>query len=129
MAKISISGNALVITSDMTLEAIKTYRPAALKLMGGENNKETLFVICTADGGEGSINANGAVFTGATHDDAKKACITMNLGSVAGNVKEYVADKYGEAFSRLTQLEAGLGAVLTSVNEQKAATMAAITVI
>ena len=48
MAKISIVGNAAVFTSEMTLEGltiIQKYRPGALKLMGGENNKETLFTI------------------------------------------------------------------------------------
>lgn len=130
-AKFTIAGNALVITSSMSmgnLETIKKYRPKALKLMGGENNKEELFCIDVVSGGNGSISAFGACFGSATHDAEKKACITVDLGNVTGDIKDYVADKYGQAVIYLNQLEATLPAVLTEITEQKAGIIANITV-
>lgn len=133
MAKISIVGNAAVFTSEMTLEGLSTiqkYRPGALKLMGGENNKETLFTVMVGDqAGSGSINENGAYFTDATHDEAKKACITMCLNGVKGDIKEYIADKWGKALTYLNTLEAKLPTVLAEVKEEKAAVLAAISVV
>lgn len=131
MAKFTIAGNALVITSNLKLselETVKKYRPKALKLMGGENNKEELFVVDVGTSGNGGLNNVGAVFCSATHDDAKKACITINLSGVQGDVKEYVADQYGEAVTYLTQLEDTLPDVLTAIAEQKRGIMANITV-
>lgn len=131
MAKFTIAGNALVITSALKLEElaiIKKYRPKALKLMGGENNKEELFCIDVGTSGNGGISSYGACYCGATHDTEKKACITITLEGVQGDVKEYVADEYGEAVTYLNQLEAALPAVLTDIEKQKAGIMANITV-
>ena len=131
MAKVTIAGNAVVITSSMKLAelaTIKKYRPKALRLMGGENGKEELFAIDVASGCNGGLNSVGAVFAAATHDDAKKACITINLCEVQGDVKEFVADKYGEALIHLNALEAKLPDVLKEIAEQKTGIMANITV-
>lgn len=131
MAKFTIAGNALVITSNLKLselETVKKYRPKALKLMGGENNKEELFCIDVGSSGNGSISAYGAVYCSSTYDAEKKACITIPLDGVQGDVKEYVADKYGEAVTYLSMLEDTLPDVLTSIAEQKAGIMANITV-
>lgn len=129
MAKFTIAGNALVITSNLKLadlETIKKYRPKALKLMGGENDKEELFCIDVGTSGNGGISAYGACYCGATHDDEKKACITITLNGVQGDVKEYVADKFGEALIHLGALEAKLPDVLAEIAEQKAGIMANI---
>ena len=48
MAKIVIAGDAVIVTSTMKLEDIKTiakYRPKALTLMGGEDGKEPIFAV------------------------------------------------------------------------------------
>ena len=76
MAKFTIAGNALVITSNLKLselETVKKYRPKTLKLMGGENNKEELFFIDVGSSGNGSISAYGAVDCSSTYDSEKKA--------------------------------------------------------
>ena len=131
MAQVIIAGNAVVITSSMKLAdlaTIKKYRPKALRLMGGENGKEELFAIDVVSGGNGGLNGVGAVFGSATQDEAKKACITIELPAVQGDVKEYVADKFGEALIHLNTLEAKLPDVLTEIAEQKTGIMANITV-
>ena len=130
MAKMNIAGNALVVTSGMTLEQlnmVKKYRPGALKLMGGEKKDQEIFCIDTYTG-NGGISAYGACFGSVTHDDEKKACITIVLEGVKGDIKEYVADTYGEAYTHLCELEATLPGVIEEITTQKSAIMAAITV-
>ena len=132
MSKISIVGNVAVITSALQLETLKTikkYRPKALTLMGGENNKEPIFCIDVGSRGNGELNGNGAYFIEHTRDDQKLACITVSLNGVEGDVKEYLADRFGEAMMHLNTMEASLPAVLTEVKAQKDAVMAAISVI
>lgn len=53
MAKIVIAGDAVVVTSAMKLEDIKTiekYRPKELVLKGGEDGKEPIFGVGTTHG-------------------------------------------------------------------------------
>lgn len=131
MAKVTIVGNAVVITSSMKLAdlaTIKKYRPKALVLMGGENNKEELFGIDVGTSGNGGLTGFGACFCSATHDDAKLACITATLDGVQGDIKEYVADKFGQALIHLNTMEAKLPEVLTEITTQKDGIMANITV-
>lgn len=131
--KVTIAGNAVVFTSEMTLEGLETikkYRPKALTLMGGENNKEELFCVDVAKGGCGNIGEFGAIFADATHDEAKKACITICMNGVqAADIKGYIADKFGAAWKHMNTLEATLPTVLSEVLADRAAMMGEITAI
>ena len=130
MAKVTITGRAVVITSAMKLEDIKTiekYRPRELVLMGGEDGKEPIFGIGTTTGA-GSINAVGASFDAETHNDDKLACITLFLDGVTGDVKDWVADRLGAAIINLNKLEEKLPAVLEEIAAEKATVMSNITV-
>lgn len=130
MAKVTITGRAVVITSAMKLEDIKTiekYRPKELVLKGGEDGKEPIFGIGTTNGA-GNINAVGASFDAETHNDDKLACITLFLDGVTGDVKEWVADRLGAAIINLNKLEEKLPAVLEEIADEKAAVMSNITV-
>ena len=101
MAKIVIAGDAVVVTSAMKLEDIKTiekYRPKELVLKGGEDGKEPIFGVGTTHGA-GNINAVGASFGSETRDDDKLACITLFLDGVTGDVKDWVADRLGAAIT------------------------------
>ena len=132
MAKITIAGDAVVVTSAMKLEDLKTiakYRPDALYLKGGEDNKEKVFVISTNGRGAGEINKYGATFTSETHDDEKLATITMGIGDAcSADVKEYVAELIGSAIINLNKLEATLPDVLADIAAEKDAVMSNITV-
>lgn len=131
MAKITIAGDAVVITSSLSLEDIRKvekYRPEALYLKGGENNKEILYGIATTTDC-GNINEYGASFGRESHDADKKAVITMCIGDVAvENVKEYVADLIGRAVTNLTKIEATIPAVLAEIAEEKNQIMSNIAV-
>lgn len=130
MSKITIAGDAVVITSSLKLEDLKTiekYRPKALVLMGGEDGKEPVFAVGTAEG-TGNINEYGASFGRESHDGDKLATITMCLGTDVSDVREWVADKIGGSIISLNKLEEQLPAVLAEIAEEKARVMESITV-
>ncbi|MDR9824985.1 hypothetical protein RCJ22_05100, partial [Vibrio sp. FNV 38] len=102
-----IAGRALVIVSGVSLEDIKTvkkYRPEALLLHGGEDNKEILYAI-SAGKGVGSINNVGAEFGGMAHDGSGKATITIILPDDVKDAKEYVSDTYGRKLLLINKIE------------------------
>lgn len=132
MAKITIVGEAVVITSALKLEDIKTlskYRPQALVLKGGEDGKEPIFRIAATDKSKGSINKYGAEFGGETHDDKKLATITLVCGNTdGGDIREKVAEDIGTAILDLNKLEAALPAVLEEIKAEKTAVLENITI-
>lgn len=131
MAKITVAGDAVVVTSSMKLEDLKTiqkYRPEALVLRGGEDGKEELFRICVTDGA-GDVNKYGASFGRKAPDDSGLATITMCYDAPAGtNIKEAVADSIGYAVNKLNAIEGSLPTVLAQITAEKAAIMENITV-
>lgn len=130
MAKVTIAGDAVVVTSAVKLEDLRNlakYRPDALILKGGEDGKEPVFAISVVNG-SGSINQYGASFGAATRDEAKLATLTMVATGVDADIKEFVADKLGCALTNLNKLEATLPAVVQEIAAEKKAVMDAITV-
>lgn len=133
MARLSITGNAVVITSAVKLEDIRKvekYNKDALVLTE-EIDGEKVQVFRVATGAVGGINNNGATFSDETRDGDKFAQITLGdcAKDVAGDVKEWAADKFGKALTRLNQLEKTIPAVLEGIANEKAAAMANITVV
>ena len=131
MAKITIAGDSIVITSGKTLEAIKDlekYNPKALRLYekDEDGNKQEVFRV--ASGTSGIINGNGAVFASVTHDDQKLASITMAIPAGVEDAKAYVADKVGKAIIMLNKVEAQFDDAIKAVNEEKAEVLKNITV-
>lgn len=133
MASIKIVGDAVVITSTMKLEDIRTikkYRPDALTLRGGKDGKEPIFCIAVCNSGTGNINQYGAEFSRASHDDAKLATITkMVPHSDDTDIKEFVADTYGAYVLNLNKLEATLPSVMEEIATEKEQILANITVV
>lgn len=130
MAKITIAGDAVVVTSTMKLEdlkLIKKYRPKELFLKGGEDGKETIFGIAVVDGC-GDIGPYGVSFGRESHDESKLATVTMCMKSGAGDIKEVVADEIGYAVMLLGKLEEKLPAVVEDIKAEKTAILNNITV-
>lgn len=121
VAKIIIAGDAMVCKSDISLEdlkLVKKYRPNALKVMGGEDNKEVVFKVDVSDkGGSGSINTYGATFTKA--DESGVAIITMMLPEGEKSAKEYAEDKIGVGILHLLSVEEKLVDVLDEIKAEK----------
>lgn len=132
MAKITITGDAVVITSSQTLEDIRVlekYRPKALCLFDVDENgqKEEAFKVCSTNG-SGTINQYGASFGSATHDDQKRATITLTLPRGIDDATEYVAETIGAAILSLNRVEQQFAAALAGVADEKAAVMESISV-
>lgn len=130
MAKITIVGDAVVITSALKLEDIRTiekYRPKALKLMSNDGKEEIFGVGVAID--EGSINDVGVSFEGETHDDAKLATVTVKIPSEDGDIKDRIVDEYGPAMTQLNKIEAMLSGVLAEIKSEREAALNNITVV
>ena len=131
MAKITIVGDAVVITSAVKLEDIKTvakYRPKALTLMGGEDGKEPIFRLGVTNG-TGNITKYGAEFGSETHDEQKKAVMTLVCSGGAGDIKEAVADSIGAFVLNLNKLEETLPTVLAEIQQEKDKSLESIEVV
>ena len=133
MAKITIAGDSIIVTSGKSLAALRTleeYRPKALRLVETDENgkKEEIFRVETA-AANGSINQNGATFASETHDEDKKATITIPIPAGIEDVKAYAAKLVGKAVVRLNKIEASIDEALREVEAENAEVMANITVI
>lgn len=131
-ATIAVVGEAVVITSNLLLEDIKSvakYRPEKLQLKGGADGKEVVFVIGVASNARGSLNSVGAEFGNIPQDDTGCATITINRPRVDGmGTKEAVAERIGTAILDINKMEAILPAVIEEIANEKAAIMENITV-
>lgn len=130
MAKVVIAGDAVVVTSALKLEDLRTvakYRPKSLILMGGEDGKEPIFRVAVGTGA-GEIGQYGVEFGQETRDDAKLATLTMVATGVGADIKEFVADKIGGALINLNKIEENLPAVIEEIDAEKAAVLESITV-
>ena len=132
MAKITIAGDAVVVTSSKKLEDIKTlekYRPNALQLFETNENgkREPVFAVGTTNG-KGSITEYGASFGSTAPDGSGLATITMPVPGGASDVKQAVADMVGVAIISLNKVEQQVDAALASVQADKTAVMETITV-
>ena len=132
MAKITIAGDAVVITSSMKLtdlEKIKKYKPKALILMGGDEGKTPVFGIDVTPGSAGKVNGISVNFGKATNDQAGLASVTLVTDFPKGvDPKDYVADTVGPVVANLNKLEDTLPAVLEEIDRDLAAIRSTITV-
>lgn len=131
MAKITIAGDAMVITSSMTLEEIKKlekYSPKSLVLKEKEDGKEVeVFRVGSTDGC-GVINQYGASFGSASHDEKALATITMGIPKDTEDARSYAAEKVGAALMNLNQIEEGSALALKIVDEKRNLILENITV-
>lgn len=133
MAKVTINGNALVITSVKKLEDIKAvskYAPEALTLYGVDDNGKKCEDFKVGLGtGCGDINRFGVTFSDTTTNAQGLATVTIGICVVdGGDVKEYVADKFGASLRKLAQVEEQIAPALAVAKADKDAIMNDITV-
>ena len=128
-AKVNVVGDAMVVTSGAKLEDIKSiakYRPEALILKGGKDNKEEIFRVGVTKGA-GSINQYGVSFGKESRGDEGFAQLTLLLPD-GKDAKEYISDTYGRALLNLEKLEGTFPGVLEEIGAEKARIEAVITV-
>jgi len=130
MAKITIVGDAVVITSSLKLEDIQMvqkYRPSALILKGGEDGKKPIFHLGAVES-NGGISKYGADFDSETRDDEKLATMTM-IYHGDGDIKEDVAESIGMWVMTLNKLEETIPQVIEEIRAEKERVLASITVV
>ena len=131
-ATIAVVGEAVVITSNLLLDDIKAvakYRPEKLRLKGGADGTEVVFVVGVASNARGSLNSVGAEFGNIPQDDTGYATITIDRPRVDGmGTKEAVAERIGTAIIDINKMEAILPAVIEEITAEKNAIMANISV-
>lgn len=137
MAKITINGASVVLTSDLQLDdikKIKKYRPEALVIYEGEGkDKEPVFRVDTVNGA-GTLTKYGAEFSATTHDVLGRAVITMGLppikeGATQEDVKAAVADVVGPALHYVQQIEAAAQEITDAIDQELAEVIANIVII
>ena len=130
MSKIVITGSAIVLKSELTLDTIQKlakYRPSALEKR--DDKDRIVFKVAVAAEGNGSINDKAVFFAPVTHDPEKKATVTLQVPeTVKGDVKEYAADLLAAAFNGLNDMEKSMADAATAVDAAKAEMLEAITV-
>lgn len=120
MAKITIIGQAVVLTSVITVDDIllvKKYRPNALFLKGGEDGKEDIFAIDFKEG-KNEINKFGITFGSASRDNGY-AVATFTTDYKGDDIREHIADEMGEALVNLNRLEANLPGLVFAIREER----------
>ena len=127
MAKITIVGETVVVTSNIKLDDYKTtakYRPHRLMLKGEDG--EPVFAVGLTGNPKGSINNVGAEFGAQSHDGTGRATITFDLPCGDGDVKERVAEKIGAAIIYLNKLEETIPEVVEEIAAEKIAVIESI---
>ena len=132
MARITIAGDSIVITSSHTLEAIKKiekYAPRSLKLyeLNEDGKPEEVFAVASAKAA-GSINQYGASFGSTTHDNAKLATITLPIPANVPDAVQYAAETYGRAVMLLNRVESQFGEALARIDAEMEAILDSISV-
>ena len=131
MAKVTIVGDALVITSTIKLEdykKVKANRPEALKLKDDDGN--TFFAVGVSEG-IGAINEWSIEFSGETHDEHKYATLTCNIdgGGTVEEIKNDVAEDIGVALINLAKIEEMIPGVLAEIKAERDKVLECISVL
>lgn len=119
MAKLTIMGNAAVVTSSLKvsdIDKVAKYNPAGLILVEKDDagKRKEIFRIAYNEKG-GSLNQFGATFNSTNKDGF--ATLTVDLGSMAADRREaYAKDKFGYGLISLNALEAEFAAAATKVD-------------
>lgn len=124
MAKITIVGEAVVVTSEIKMEDLKKvakYRPEALIVYRDDEKKEPIFRVGVARGASaGCISKLGAEFGSVAHDGSGKATITLTLANVNddSDIKEIVAEQVGVGILHLNKVEEMLPGVIAEIDAE-----------
>jgi len=130
MANIKIVGRAVVITSSMKLEDLKTikkYRQKDLTLYEGEGQEKVPVFAIGVVPGFGNINKYGVEFGHANSDGLAQVTMASHVKD-GEDIKTAVAEEVGTAILQLNKLEEKLPDVLHEIEAEKASIMANISV-
>jgi len=127
MANVKVTGNAVVIKSTAKVEDIKLLqklRPDALILKDEEG--DPVFGIGLTPGA-GKVTDAGISFSeNAMDGDGFATYTAVMLADEGEDIKELVADEFGNTLTQLAKLEAGLPAVIEEAKAEHAALLESI---
>lgn len=118
MAKTKIFGDAIVITSTLKLDDLKSvekYYREKLNLYGGEDGKDLLFGVRVAPSGKGALSAQGAFFAPVSRVEGGYATITMDVPAGVADAKKWMVEVNGGALMHLAELEKKLPDVVAKI--------------
>lgn len=130
MAKVTVVGNAIVITSSAKFEDIKRvekYRPETLMLFS-EDGKEPIFRVATTEK-NGGISKYGAEFSDESRDSEKRAVITLGFEANSDDLKKSIVDAIGNSLIKLGKVESNIAAVLGEITNEEQKLFDSITIL
>lgn len=121
-AKVNIVGGAVVVTSAVKLEdlkSVKKFKPSALQLWEGEGDERDLVCqIMLDEEGIGEVDNNGIVYGGHTNEQGY-ATATVFLRPEDDDPGKVVEDELGGMLIHLKKLEDTLPEVLSAITRDK----------
>jgi len=131
--KTNILGSAIVITSAVKLDDIKTikkYKPEALTVWEKDEDgiKTPVYTCEVKPGYEGNLGENGAVFGKASPEGYAQITMIAKIPEDK-EPEDFVADTCGKALLKLAKWEEAIPAVIEQLNADRDAVLASIEVI
>lgn len=126
MAKTVITGNAITITSTISIDDIvllQKHNPESLKLYSETEDGKSLEFSIVGVSTRGAAGVYGIEFNGFTRTEEKYATFTAihnDLPEDNAAAKEFVADKYGVVITKLSKLESTIPAAVAQVKSDRA---------
>ena len=131
MAKVTIAGQAVVVTSTLKLDDIKTvatYRPDALTLYEGEG-KERQPVFAIGIGADaGRIGTYGVEFGRSNAEGFAQLTMSVSIDDDE-DIKVFVAEQIGRSILKLNKLEEQIPEVIRGIEAEKADILRNISVV
>lgn len=138
MAKLTVLGDSIVVTSSLKMKDLKMsekFRPETLILSEKDRNDrwiEMFRVKTTSDPAiSGSITDCGAIFNNETHDDNGFATLTLPCVAhgTSEEVKDSILEHFSRALARLNRIELQIAESLEGVRQEKAELEGSITIL
>lgn len=131
--KTQLFGSALVITSSIKLEDIKTvkkYNEKALTLYekDEDGDKQPVFTALYKKDCDGTITENGAVFSKESPDGFAQITELVNIPKDT-DPEDWIADNYGKALIGLAKYEEYFPAIIDELNATREKVKAGIEVV
>lgn len=128
MAKLTMTGDILILTSDFTVEEInyiETHRPEKTIVVDDKNDQR--FRVCV--GSASSFSYWGVVFDKRIAREGQKASVSIPLQLGDEPVEDYIFRKYGQGFTLFEKLEGEWGDTLEEIELEKLNFMKKVTTI
>lgn len=119
MAKLKISGNAIILTSDLKLETIKKmekYNASALALFEENKDGEKCEIFKIGSGAVSNVNKYGITFAETNKDGLAVATILLPETVPNNAKKQFVKDVFGNTIFLLQDLEAAVKTSCEALN-------------